>query len=110
MNQGARRPTPSPASDRAAAGRPDEVALEEAARLVRIPVARVRRYLRIGLVRPARVERRVAFFGEVELAQLRRIRRLNQDLGINTAGVEVVIRLLNEIEALQAELARRRQG
>jgi MerR family transcriptional regulator/heat shock protein HspR len=90
--------------------RDGEVALEDAARLARIPAARVRRYVRVGLVRPVRVERRVAFFGEAELAQLRRIRRLNEDLGINTAGVEVVLRLLGEIEALQAELARRRRG
>ena len=87
-----------------------EVAIEDAARLARIPVARVRRYVRVGLVRPVRVERRVAYFGSAELAQLRRIRRLHQDLGINTAGVEVVLRLLGEIELLQLKLARRRPG
>ena len=97
-------------SEQVARSRASEFELEDAARLARIPVARVRRYIRVGLIRPARVERRVAFFGEAELAQLRRIRRLNQDLGINTAGVEVVLRLLDEIDALQAELARHRQG
>ncbi len=79
--------------------------LEAAARLVRLPPARVRRYVRAGLVLPARVQDRAELFGEAELARLRRIRRLRDDLGLNTAGVEVVLRLLDEIHALRAELA-----
>ncbi len=78
--------------------------LEAAVRLVRLPPASVRRYV-AGLVPPARVQDRAELFGEVELARLRRIRRLRDDLGLNTAGVEVVLRLLDEIHALRAELA-----
>jgi MerR family transcriptional regulator/heat shock protein HspR len=76
--------------------------LEVAARLARLPVARVRRYVRVGLVRPARFEGRTILFGEAELARLRTIRRLAEDLGINAAGVEVVLRLVDEIKALTA--------
>ena len=36
--------------------------LETAARLSRLPPARVRRYIRVGLVRPSRVEGRKTFF------------------------------------------------
>ena len=79
--------------------------LEAAARLVRLPPARVPRYVRTGLVPPARVRGRAELFGEVELARLRKIRRLRDDLGLNTAGVEVVLRLLDEIQTLRAELA-----
>ncbi|MDT4947269.1 MAG: MerR family transcriptional regulator, heat shock protein HspR [Pseudonocardiales bacterium] len=74
--------------------------LEVAARLVRLPPARVRRYVRVGLVQPSRLEGRTALFGEAELARLRTIRRLGEDLGINAAGVEVVLRLVDEIRAL----------
>ena len=81
--------------------------LEAAAALVRLSPARVRRYLRQGLVRPALVEGRVALFGEAELARLRTIRRLQEDLGLNAAGVEVVLRLLDEIERLRQQLAER---
>lgn len=81
--------------------------LETAARLVRLPPAHVRRYVRAGLVRPARIEGRVTLFGDAELARLRRIRRLRDDLGLNTAGMEVVLRLLDEIQALRAALAQR---
>jgi MerR family transcriptional regulator/heat shock protein HspR len=81
--------------------------LEAAARLTRLPPARVRRYVRVGLVRPARVEGRTAFFTDAELARLRTIRRLGDDLGLNTAGVEVVLRLVDEITTLRQALDER---
>ena len=78
--------------------------LETAARLSRLPTARVRRYVRVGLVRPSRVEGRKAFFSEAELARLRTIRRLGEDLGLNAAGVEVALRLVDEIRTLRKTL------
>jgi len=78
--------------------------LETAARLSRLPPARVRRYVRVGLVRPSRVEGRTAFFSEAELARLRTIRRLGEDLGLNAAGVEVALRLVDEIRTLRRTL------
>jgi DNA-binding transcriptional MerR regulator len=78
--------------------------LETAARLSRLPPARVRRYIRVGLIRPSRVEGRTVFFSEVELARLRTIRRLGEDLGLNAAGVEVALRLVDEIRTLQNAL------
>lgn len=81
----------------------DEQRLEAAAAAVRVPPSRVRYFVRVGLVRPSRVEGRVPFFGEAEMAQLRRIRRLRDDLGLNMAGIEVALRLLDEIESLRRE-------
>lgn len=81
--------------------------LEVAARLSRLPPARVRRYVRVGLVRPSRLDGRTVYFGEDELARLRTIRRLGEDLGINAAGVEVVLRLVDEIRALTEDGVRR---
>jgi MerR family transcriptional regulator/heat shock protein HspR len=78
--------------------------LETAARLTRLPAARVRRYVRVGLIRPARMEGRTAFFSDAELARLRTIRRLAEDLGLNTAGVEVVLRLVDEVRTLHEAL------
>jgi|SoiMethySBSTD1v2_1073268.scaffolds.fasta_scaffold1704107_2 DNA-binding transcriptional MerR regulator len=88
-------------------GRPARTAiyeLETAARLSRLTPARVRRYVRVGLVRPSRVEGRTAFFSEAELARLRTIRRLGEDLGLNAAGVEVALRLVDEIRTLRRTL------
>jgi MerR family transcriptional regulator/heat shock protein HspR len=91
-------------SDRSA--RQEEQRLEAAAAATHVPPARVRYFVRVGLVRPSRVEGRVPFFGEAEMAQLRRIRRLRDDLGLNMAGIEVALRLRDEIESLRRELGK----
>lgn len=81
--------------------------LEVAARMVRVTPARVRYYVRAGFVRPTRIEGDAPYFGDDELARMRRIRRLQEDLGLNGAGVEVVLHLIDEVEQLQAALERR---
>lgn len=45
-------------------------------------------------------------YSDDDLAQLRRVRRLHYDLGINLEGVEVILRLHTRLEALQQELER----
>jgi MerR family transcriptional regulator, heat shock protein HspR len=98
----------SDGNDRAEGSPPaTHIRMEVAARQVDLPPARIRRYVQIGLVRPARVEGQVALFGEAELARLRKIRRLRDDLGLNMAGLEVALRLLDEIQRLQAALDER---
>jgi MerR family transcriptional regulator, heat shock protein HspR len=91
-------------SDRSAGQ--DEQRLDAAAAATHVPPSRVRYFVRVGLIRPSRVEGSVPFFGEAEMAQLRRIRRLRDDLGLNMAGIEVALRLRDEIEALRRELGK----
>src|SRR5436190_20900015 len=47
-------------------------------------------------------------YSEEEVTQLRRIRRLQHDLGINLAGVEVILRLLKRLDAVHQELEQER--
>jgi MerR family transcriptional regulator, heat shock protein HspR len=47
-------------------------------------------------------------YSEEEVTQLRQIRRLQRDLGVNLEGVEVIVRLLKRIEVLQIELEHER--
>jgi DNA-binding transcriptional MerR regulator len=75
--------------------------LESVAELVRVPPARIRYYVRIGLVTPSRVAGRRIYFRDSELARLRKIRRLRDDLGLDTPGIEVALRLLDEIDRLR---------
>lgn len=79
---------------------------DAAAELVRMSPSTVRRFVRMGLIRPIRYEGRSALFGDAELARLRRLRRLSEDLGLNAAGLEVTSRLLDEIARLRSELLR----
>ena len=47
-------------------------------------------------------------YSEEEVTQLRRIRRLQRDLGVNLAGVEVILGLLKRLETVQQEIERER--
>lgn len=48
-------------------------------------------------------------YSEEEVARLRRIRRLRRDLGVNLAGVEVILHLLEHLETMQRELEQERK-
>lgn len=74
----------------------------DAARLAGISLARLQRYERAGLLRPAQRRGRVRLYSAAQVVQLRRIRRLQDDLGVNLAGIEVILRLREQIATLQA--------
>lgn len=61
------------------------------------------RYERAGLLRP-KVIHEVRFYSAADIDRLSTIRRLTTICGVNLAGVDVVLRLLEEIETLQRQL------
>ncbi|OPZ87584.1 MAG: putative heat shock protein HspR [bacterium ADurb.Bin429] len=65
----------------------------------------LRLYERMGLIRPQR-RGHIRMFCEADIERLRQIQRLKNDLGVNLAGIEVILRLLDRIEELQAEVER----
>lgn len=83
--------------------------VDVAAHLAGLSAARVRRLVRSGLVQPRLVEQGRPLFGEIELIRLRKIRRLTIDLGVNLAGVEVILRLTDELAELRANAPREDQ-
>ena len=76
------------------------------ARMVGLHQQTIRSYERIGLVQPARSGGNTRLFSFRDVERLRQVIRLVNDLGVNLAGVEVILRLSNRVEELQAELAR----
>ncbi len=75
-----------------------------AAKLVSLHPQTLRYYDRIGLIKPSRTSGRTRLYSQRDIENLRRIARLTDDLGINLAGVEVVINMTRRIEELQLEL------
>jgi MerR family transcriptional regulator/heat shock protein HspR len=61
------------------------------------------RYERAGLLRPTIVNE-VRFYTGADVERLSTIRRLTDICGLNLAGVDVVLRLLDEIRTLQGQL------
>jgi MerR family transcriptional regulator, heat shock protein HspR len=77
-----------------------------AARLISAHPQTLRMYERAGLVMPRRTPQGLRLYSERDVERLRQIQRLTQELGVNLAGVDVVLKLLDRISDLQAEVER----
>ena len=75
-----------------------------AARLVGLHAQSLRHYERIGLIQPSRSHGRQRLYSQSDVARLRHIQRLIQDLGVNLAGVEVIIRMNERVRGMEEEL------
>ena len=80
-----------------------------AARMIGMHAQSLRHYERLGLVRPSRSRGRVRLYSQADIERLRHIQRLVNDLGVNLAGAEVVIRLNERIRRMEEEMERLRQ-
>ncbi|CAM3549213.1 helix-turn-helix transcriptional regulator [Deinococcus saxicola] len=74
-----------------------------AAELVDMHPQTLRLYERKGLIRPGRSTGKTRLYSERDIEHLREIRRLTQELGVNLAGVEEVMRLQHELDDIQGE-------
>src|SRR5215470_5448013 len=75
-----------------------------AARLVGVHEQTLRYYERAGLVEPARSKGRIRLYSLHDLERVRQIRRLTDEMGVNLAGVEVIMRLTDHIRELEERI------
>lgn len=75
-----------------------------AAELVDMHPQTLRLYERKGLIEPSRSAGKTRLYSQRNIEQLREIRRLTQELGVNLAGVEEIIRLRQRLDELQASM------
>ncbi len=75
-----------------------------AARMVGVKTHTLRYYEKVGIIGPARSLGNVRLYSETDIAQLRRVKTLMDDLGVNLAGVEVILRIVQRINELQHEM------
>jgi len=87
-----------------------------AARMVGVQVHTLRYYERIGIIGPSRSQGNIRLYSERDIALLRRVKTLMDDLGVNLAAVEVILRmsqrmveLQNHVNKLQSELQKLRK-
>jgi MerR family transcriptional regulator/heat shock protein HspR len=92
----------------AAMGREPVYVISVAAKMVEMHPQTLRLYERLGLLKPAR-QGSNRLYSDQDIARLRQIQRLTQDMGVNLAGVEIILNLLERIEELQDEVERVRQ-
>lgn len=77
-------------------------------RMVGLHAQTLRYYERAGLLEPSRSEGNIRLYSARDVERLRRIKSLTDDLGINLAGVEVIIKLLQQVGTMEEEMARLR--
>jgi MerR family transcriptional regulator, heat shock protein HspR len=65
----------------------------------------LRLYEREGLLKPSRTEGNTRLYSEDDLRQLEVILNLTRDLGVNLAGVEIVLNMRRKMEQVQGEVA-----
>jgi MerR family transcriptional regulator/heat shock protein HspR len=64
----------------------------------------LRLYERKGLIRPSRTRGRTRLYSAEDVEDIRRILRLSRDLGVNLAGVEIILKMRRQMRAMQDAL------
>lgn len=64
----------------------------------------LRLYEREGLVRPSRTVGNTRLYSEEDLARIELITHLTRELGVNLAGVEVILHMRERLETMQQQM------
>lgn len=75
-----------------------------AARIVNMHPQTLRYYERVGLIEPSRTRGKIRLYSQRDIERLQLIQRLVNDLGVNLAGVEVIINLTERLAEADARL------
>lgn len=81
-------------------------AISVAAKLCDVHPQTLRMYERAGLIKPRRVSSKNRMYSDADIERLRQIQRLTREMGVNLAGVDVVLRLLEQMEDMRVRTER----
>ena len=77
-----------------------------AAQMLEVQTHTLRYYEKVGIIEPFRSKGNIRLYSERDVAYLKQVKTLMEDLGINLAGVEVILRLTHRISELQRHVGR----
>jgi len=75
-----------------------------AARMVGIEAHTLRYYEKLGLIQPHRSQGNIRLYSQGDVDQLRYVKTLMSDLGVNLAGVEVALHLMQRMKEMQYQV------
>ncbi len=75
-----------------------------AARMVGLHAQTLRYYERVGLIWPSRTVGRQRLYSQADIERLRRIKTFTDEMGMNLAGAEVALKLVERIEELEEQV------
>jgi len=76
-----------------------------AARMLGVRTHTLRYYERIGLVEPSRTSGNVRLFSTSDIERLRKAQSLMDDLGVNLAGIDVILRMTERMVEMEQQMA-----
>ncbi len=83
--------------------------ISAAARVLGMHVQTLRYYERAGLLTPSRSRGNLRLYSEQDIQRVREVKRLMDDLGVNLAGAEVILRMRDRMAQMEEELQQLRQ-
>ncbi len=75
-----------------------------AARMLGVQTHSLRYYEKLGIIEPSRSRGNIRLYSDKDIAYLKQLKALMNDLGINLAGVEVILRLAERLAELQRRI------
>lgn len=72
-------------------------------RILEVHPQTLRMYEREGFVRPHRVNKQ-RLYSDEDIEKLNLVIKLTKELGVNKAGVDIILRMRNRIQAMQEEM------
>ncbi|BAI81377.1 transcriptional regulator, MerR family [Deferribacter desulfuricans SSM1] len=64
----------------------------------------LRQYERLGFIKPTRTEGNTRLYSDEDIEKLKFIITLTKDLGVNLAGVEIILNMREQINELQSQV------
>lgn len=101
------RGAPSPQDEEAAIQMEGVYIISVAARILDMHPQTLRKYERLGLIRPGRTLGMLRLYSTDDIRKLRLIRHLSDEMGLNLAGVEFVLAAVQNLLTMQKRLAAR---
>ncbi len=75
-----------------------------AAKMVGVHAQTLRYYEREGIIKPSRSRGNQRLYSPIDVERLRQIKTLVDELGVNLAGVDVILRLTERISEMERQL------
>ena len=75
------------------------------AKILDIHPQTLRQYERENLISPSRSNGRIRLYSQRDIDKIKMILRLTRELGVNLAGVDIILRLKDNVDSMESEIA-----
>ena len=83
--------------------------ISKVAQMTNLHPQTLRYYERMGILKPSRSLGNVRLYSKQDVERVMQIKALTQDMGVNLAGVEIILRLTEQIEDIQSKWEKERE-